>query len=87
MQLFLNGGGPERLAKTITYYKTCLRAVFDRSPVVTQTSILSSGQELTTLTPTYLCLQCSVITTEIDLPDHAELKKHRFCTDNTRMGR
>jgi ubiquitin carboxyl-terminal hydrolase 22/27/51 len=78
IQGFLTGP-PERLEKTVMHYKNCLRVIFDHTPIVPQTSKTSKGQILTSLTPNYLCLQCSTTTTEHDCLDHGNETSHRFC--------
>jgi ubiquitin carboxyl-terminal hydrolase 22/27/51 len=78
IQGFLSGP-PERLEKTIMHYKNCLRVIFDHTPIVPQTSKSSKGQVLTSLTPNYLCLQCSTTTTEHDCLEHGNETSHRFC--------
>ena len=78
IQGFLSGP-PERLEKTIMHYKNCLRVIFDHTPIIPQTSKSSKGQVLTSLTPNYLCLQCSTTTTEHDCLEHGNETSHRFC--------
>ena len=84
IQGFLTGP-PERLEKTIMHYKNCLRVIFDHTPIVPQTSKSSKGQVLTSLTPNYLCLQCSTTTTEHDCLEHGNETSHRFCTSFFRI--
>lgn len=40
---------------------------------------MDSGAITTSLTPTYLCLQCPSILSEEDLAKHGNRKSHRFC--------
>src|SRR5436190_2016058 len=51
-------GSVERMQKTISSYKDCLRVIFDHTPTIPQTSITLNNQTVTSLTPNYLCLQC-----------------------------
>lgn len=82
VQLFLSSGPVDRFEKTITHYKDSLRAIFDKVPKeieVIHTSTTPQGQEVTTLTPNYLCLQCSAITTAAGRIEHGKEILHRFC--------
>lgn len=65
---------------SIQHYKTILRALFDINPMVPQTARGMDGLVVTSLTPTYLCLQCPSTLTEDDLSKHGSKKSHRFCT-------
>jgi ubiquitin carboxyl-terminal hydrolase 22/27/51 len=64
--------------KSIHNYKTCLRVIFT-TPIVPQTSKTVKGSPFTTLTPNYLCLQCSATTTEQGRIEHGKETSHRFC--------
>jgi ubiquitin carboxyl-terminal hydrolase 22/27/51 len=77
-QLLLSGGGVERMNRSIHNYKTCLRVIFT-TPIVPQTSKTAKGNPFTTLTPNYLCLQCSATTTEQGRIEHGRETSHRFC--------
>lgn len=68
--------------KTIQNYKTCLRVIFENTPIVPQTSKTQKGQPFTSLTPNYLCLQCSATTTEQGRIEHGNDTCHRFCKGN-----
>jgi ubiquitin carboxyl-terminal hydrolase 22/27/51 len=47
---------------------------------------MDSGAITTSLTPTYLCLQCPSILSEEDLAKHGSRKSHRFCMYPSRPG-
>lgn len=79
LQLLLSAGSSERMKNTIQYYKNCLRVIFDNTPIVPQTSKTPKGQPLTSLTPNYLCLQCTTTTTATDRIHHGTETLHRFC--------
>ena len=83
--MLLSGGGPERMNKSIYNYKTCLRVIFENTPIVPQTSRTSKGHPFTSLTPNYLCLQCSATTTEPERIEHGEKTSHRFCNKHLYM--
>jgi ubiquitin carboxyl-terminal hydrolase 22/27/51 len=78
-QLLLSAGGAERMNKSIHNYKTCLRVIFENTPIVPQTSKTAKGHPFTTITPNYLCLQCSATTTEQGRIEHGRETSHRFC--------
>lgn len=65
---------------SIQHYKSILRTIFDNSPLISQTSKSIDGQVITSLTPTYLCLQCPSTLSEEDRTKHGNKKSHRFCT-------
>ncbi|KAM7221523.1 ubiquitin carboxyl-terminal hydrolase [Rhypophila decipiens] len=67
---------------SIQHYKAILRAIFDQSPLISQTSKTIDGQIVTSLTPTYLCLQCPSISSEEDRTKHGNKKSHRFYVDS-----
>lgn len=77
-QLLLGSGSPERLDKAIQNYKNCLRVIFDEH-IVVQTSKTPQHKPLVSLTPNYLCLQCSACTTEAGRIEHGQETSHRFC--------
>jgi ubiquitin carboxyl-terminal hydrolase 22/27/51 len=56
-----------------------LRSIFDTTPLIPQTAKAIDGQIVTSLTPTYLCLQCPSTLTEDDRTKHGTKKSHRFC--------
>lgn len=64
---------------SIQYYKMLLRVIFDKDPIIAQTSKTTDGQITTSLTPNYLCLQCSAILPEEERAKHGNKKSHRFC--------
>lgn len=65
---------------SIQHYKAILRTVFDKTPLISQTAkAVDGGQIITSLTPTYLCLQCPSTVTEDDRTHHGTKKQHRFC--------
>jgi ubiquitin carboxyl-terminal hydrolase 22/27/51 len=64
---------------SIQYYKMLLRVIFDKDPIVPQTSKIPNGQVNTSLTSNYLCLQCSAIIPEEERVNHGNKKSHRFC--------
>ncbi|KAH9904575.1 ubiquitin carboxyl-terminal hydrolase [Xylariomycetidae sp. FL2044] len=67
---------------SIQYYKMLLRAIFDNTPIVAQTSKSPDGVVATSLTSNYLCLQCSAIVAEEDRGKHGNKKSHRFYVDS-----
>lgn len=67
------------MKSTIQYYKMLLRVVFDKTPAIPQTFKNTDGVVATSLTPNYLCLQCSTIVAEEDREKHGQKKSHRFC--------
>jgi hypothetical protein len=82
LQLFLGPGPQNRLKETISYYKDILGVIFDGTPIVRQTSQLTKANNdkgLVTLTPNYLCLQCSATTTDQSRLAHGSDTRHRFC--------
>jgi len=56
-----------------------LRSIFDNNTIIPQTSKSSDGQVVTSLTSTYLCLQCPSTLTEEERAKHGKQKSHRFC--------
>jgi ubiquitin carboxyl-terminal hydrolase 22/27/51 len=68
--------------KCISFYKMILRNIYDMAPTVAQTSKNSDGQPITSLTPTYLCLQCNAIVPEEERLKHGSKKSHRFYVDS-----
>lgn len=86
VQLFLSSASEDRFDKTILHYKDSLRAIFDKDPSdigAIQTSTTLKGLALTSLTPNYLCLQCSAITTTAGRIGHGNETLHRFCKSAT----
>jgi ubiquitin carboxyl-terminal hydrolase 22/27/51 len=79
IQLFLTGP-TERLQHTVTHYRDCIRVSAD-NPTVPQTTRNSKGQGLTTLTPNYLCMQCTSTVTSRGRIEHGKATNHRFCRD------
>lgn len=77
IQRFLSGSG-DRLQHTVTHYRACIRVSAD-NPMVSQTSKNAKGQGLTTLTPNYLCMQCSSTVTSQGRYEHGKATSHRFC--------
>ncbi|KAI0097452.1 ubiquitin carboxyl-terminal hydrolase [Nemania sp. FL0031] len=67
---------------SIQYYKMLLRVIFDKDPIISQTSKASDGQINTSLTSNYLCLQCSAILPEEERAKHGNKKSHRFYVDS-----
>ncbi|RDW73872.1 hypothetical protein BP5796_07314 [Coleophoma crateriformis] len=84
LQMFLQE--PERMQNTILHYKNCLRVIFDNTPIVPQTSKTVKGHALTSLTPNYLCLQCTTTTTGQDRTIHGTETKHRFYVESKTGG-
>lgn len=78
LQLFLTKT-PETTTTCISRYKMLLRVVFDKSPIIRQTSKSPTGTAITSLTPNYLCLQCSTTTTLNERAEHGKQTAHRFC--------
>jgi ubiquitin carboxyl-terminal hydrolase 22/27/51 len=74
------------MRNTISHYKNCLRVIFDNTPIVPQTSKTPKNQPFTTLTPNYLCLQCTTTTTAQDRLAHGSETLHRFCMSSPRTG-
>jgi hypothetical protein len=70
---------PDSASQTIWSYKKLLRVIFDNTPIISQTSKSPDGLPITSLTPNYLCLQCSATCTAKDRPKHGALTKHRLC--------
>lgn len=67
------------MKNTINHYKNCLRVIFDNTPIVPQTSKTAKNQPFTSLTPNYLCLQCTTTTTAQGRIAHGTETLHRFC--------
>ncbi|KAL2139859.1 hypothetical protein VTI28DRAFT_4622 [Corynascus sepedonium] len=67
---------------SIQHYRAILRSIFDTNPLVPQTSKAADGAVVTSLTPTYLCLQCPSTLTEDDRTKHGSKKSHRFYVDS-----
>ncbi|KAL2151585.1 hypothetical protein VTH82DRAFT_6683 [Thermothelomyces myriococcoides] len=67
---------------SIQHYKAILRSIFDTNPLVSQTSKTADGVVVTSLTPTYLCLQCPSTLTEDDRIKHGSKRSHRFYVDS-----
>lgn len=67
--------------RTIHHYKVLLQYIFDNNPLQPQTSVSFSHEDwhITSLTPNYLCLQCSTTSTDADRSKHSAEKLHRFC--------
>lgn len=70
------------MSNAITHYKSTLKCIFDQSPILSQSCQTLEGQALTTLTPTYLCLQCNLIMPEEDITKHATKRQHRFYVES-----
>lgn len=64
---------------SISHYKAILRCIFENPPVIPETSIAASGQNVTSLTSNYLCLQCPQILGVEERLEHGNKKSHRFC--------
>ena len=65
-----------------TQYKYILQAIFNSNSALSQTPRSlkgSEGRPITSLTPTYLCLQCPGIFTKQLRDKHWEEKSHAFC--------
>ncbi|KAK0714340.1 hypothetical protein B0T21DRAFT_387061 [Apiosordaria backusii] len=67
---------------SIQHYKAILRTIYDQTPLISQTAKTVDNQVVTTLTPTYLCLQCPSTVTEDDRIKHGTKKSHRFYVDS-----
>jgi ubiquitin carboxyl-terminal hydrolase 22/27/51 len=67
---------------SIQHYRAILRSIFDTNPLIPQTAKAIDGQIVTSLTPTYLCLQCPSTLTEDDRTKHGNKKSHRFYVDS-----
>jgi len=65
--------------QTIRSYRKLLQVIFDNTPIISQTSKSPENPPVTSLTPNYLCLQCSATCTARDRPRHGTLTKHRLC--------
>lgn len=70
---------PEVTTNTIQHYKMLLRVIFDKTPVIPQTTKSIDKRPVTTLKPNFLCLQCPTTCTAQDRHRHGELKAHMFC--------
>lgn len=82
LQQLLGPGPQNRLKETISSYKDCLGVIFDRPPEFRQNALLTKAANdkgHVTLTPNYLCLQCSATTTEQNCLAHGNETKHRIC--------
>lgn len=82
--MLLSSGSTDRLKNTVNHYKNCLRVIFDNTPIVPQTSKTAKNLAFTTLTPNYLCLQCTTTTTAQDRIKHGTETLHRFCMPSSR---
>lgn len=82
--MLLSSGSTDRLKNTVNHYKNCLRVIFDNTPIVPQTSKTAKNLPFTTLTPNYLCLQCTTTTTAQDRIKHGTETLHRFCMPSSR---
>lgn len=69
---------PEITNNSIAHYKMILRGLFDSKPIVSQTSVNSDGLPVTSLTPTYMCLQCPTTLTDENYLKHGNKTSHRF---------
>ncbi|KAI6355314.1 hypothetical protein MCOR25_008248 [Pyricularia grisea] len=67
---------------SISHYKAILRCIFENPPVIPETSITASGQNVTSLTSNYLCLQCPQILGVEERLEHGNKKSHRFYVDS-----
>ncbi|KAH6614738.1 ubiquitin carboxyl-terminal hydrolase-like protein [Chaetomium sp. MPI-SDFR-AT-0129] len=67
---------------SIQHYRAILRSIYDTNPLVPQTAKAGEGVVVTTLTPTYLCLQCPSTLTEEERTRHGGKKSHRFYVDS-----
>jgi hypothetical protein len=83
LQMMLGTNRADCMDNTIKHYKNCLRVIFDNTPIIPQTSKTTKNQPLTSLTPNYLCLQCTVTTTERDRIAHGTETGHRLCNFST----
>ncbi|KAK4240748.1 ubiquitin carboxyl-terminal hydrolase [Achaetomium macrosporum] len=81
IQLLFNQG-QAAIDTSIQHYKAILRSIFDTTPLISQTAKLTDGPTVTSLTPTYLCLQCPFTLTEEDRARHGTKKSHRFYVDS-----
>ncbi|KAG0647155.1 Ubiquitin-specific-processing protease 8 [Hyphodiscus hymeniophilus] len=84
LQQFLGPGPQNKLKETIAQYKGILGVIFDRPPLIRQTSQLTKTDDmgLVTLTPNYLCLQCTVTATERSCLPHGNETKHRLYVES-----
>jgi len=78
---------PEVTTNTIQHYKMLLRVIFDKTPVIPQTTKSIDKRPVTTLKPNFLCLQCPTTCTAQDRHRHGELKAHMFCKKVIRHSR
>ncbi|KAK0610448.1 ubiquitin carboxyl-terminal hydrolase-like protein [Bombardia bombarda] len=67
---------------SIQHYKAALRIILDTTPLIPQTAKSIEGAISTSLTPTYLCLQCPWTLTEDDRAKHGNKKSHRFYVES-----
>jgi ubiquitin carboxyl-terminal hydrolase 22/27/51 len=79
LQNWLAPGPKSRLKEVVTHYKQCLSVVFDANPSKRQHWKGPGGKQINSLTPTYLCVQCTEICTEGNRLAHGEQTNHRFC--------
>ena len=69
---------------SIQHYKAILRNILDLTPIICQTAKSADGLAVTTsITPTFLCLQCPSILSDEDCVRHGNKKSHRFCTSSS----
>ncbi|KAK1753511.1 ubiquitin carboxyl-terminal hydrolase [Echria macrotheca] len=68
---------------SVAHYKAILRNILEISPANAQTAKSADGPAIiTSLTSTYMCLQCPSILTEEDCVKHGSKKSHRFYVDS-----
>ncbi|KAK4452067.1 ubiquitin carboxyl-terminal hydrolase [Podospora aff. communis PSN243] len=68
---------------SIAHYKTILTNILEFNPLDNQTAKMTdTGAIVTSLTPTYMCLQCPTILTEEDCVKHGSKKSHRFYVES-----
>lgn len=77
---FMTSAGPESAEKLVSSYAH-LNSLLSK-PLETQTAIDPKDPKkvpITTLKPTFLCLQCATISTREERDAHCKLKKHVLC--------
>jgi ubiquitin carboxyl-terminal hydrolase 22/27/51 len=66
--------------QTLQHYRAILQNIHEKPSIIAQTyNTATDGQNVVSLRPLYLCLQCPNIMTEADRDYHFDTKSHCFC--------
>lgn len=66
--------------QTLQHYRAILQNIHEKPSIIAQThNTATDGQNVVSLRPLYLCLQCPNIMTEADRDHHFDTKSHCFC--------